>query len=153
MGNNQKRSGKFYRRNEAEVMKSLGLAPTKNSGSGWVEKEDGYNEYILSQLKSTDAQSMRIQLDDLHKLEYHAIIEHKIPAFIIQFLDTNEMFIMAKPADLPSVAKYLECGKCDIIKSVEMDDTTKSVPKKVIKSAAKAREKFHKEREEKWQKR
>lgn len=30
------RSGRFYRRNEAEVMKSLGLRPTKNSGSGWV---------------------------------------------------------------------------------------------------------------------
>ena len=30
------RSGKFYRRNEAEVMKSLGLKPTKNSGSGWI---------------------------------------------------------------------------------------------------------------------
>ena len=30
------RSGKFYRRNEAEVMKSLGLRPTKNSGSSWV---------------------------------------------------------------------------------------------------------------------
>ena len=27
-----KRSGKFYRRNEAEVMESLGLKPTKNSG-------------------------------------------------------------------------------------------------------------------------
>ena len=26
-----KRSGKFYRKNEAEVMKSLGLKPTKNS--------------------------------------------------------------------------------------------------------------------------
>ena len=31
-----KRSGKFYRKNEAEVMKALGLKPTKNSGSGWV---------------------------------------------------------------------------------------------------------------------
>lgn len=31
-----KRTGKFYRRNEEEVMESLGLKPTKNSGSGWV---------------------------------------------------------------------------------------------------------------------
>lgn len=31
-----KRSGKFYSKNEAEVMKALGLKPTKNSGSGWV---------------------------------------------------------------------------------------------------------------------
>lgn len=31
-----KRSGRFYRKNEAEVMYQLGLVPTKNSGSGWV---------------------------------------------------------------------------------------------------------------------
>lgn len=30
------RDFKFYRKNEEEVMKSLGLKPTKNSGSGWV---------------------------------------------------------------------------------------------------------------------
>lgn len=31
-----KRTGKFYRENEKEVMLSLGLKPTKNSGSGWI---------------------------------------------------------------------------------------------------------------------
>lgn len=31
-----KRSGKFYRKNEQEVMRQLGLVPMKNSGSGWV---------------------------------------------------------------------------------------------------------------------
>ena len=29
-----KRSIKFYRKNEAEVMKRLGFKPTKNSGAG-----------------------------------------------------------------------------------------------------------------------
>lgn len=31
-----KRSTKFYRKNEVEVMTSLGMKATKNSGSGWV---------------------------------------------------------------------------------------------------------------------
>lgn len=31
-----KRSGKFYRTNEKEVMQRLGLVPTINSGSGWI---------------------------------------------------------------------------------------------------------------------
>ena len=57
---NNKRTGKFYRKNEAEVMKSLGLIPTKNSGSGWIEKEDGQNDYVICQLKSTDAQSIKV---------------------------------------------------------------------------------------------
>ena len=29
-----KRSTKFYRKNEADIMKRLGFKPTKNSGSG-----------------------------------------------------------------------------------------------------------------------
>lgn len=31
-----KRSTKFYRKNEREVMKGLGFKPTKNSGAGWI---------------------------------------------------------------------------------------------------------------------
>ena len=31
-----KRSTKFYRQNEAEVMKQLGFEPTKNSGGDYV---------------------------------------------------------------------------------------------------------------------
>ena len=56
-----KRSGKFYRRNEEDVMRRLGLEPTKNSGSGWIEKEDGQSEHVICQLKSTDAQSISIK--------------------------------------------------------------------------------------------
>ena len=64
-----KRSGKFYRKNEKEVMESLGLKPTYNSGSGWVEKEDGQNEDVICQLKSTDAQSIKINQKDIRILE------------------------------------------------------------------------------------
>ena len=59
----------FYRKNEAEVMKSLGLEPTKNSGSGWIEKEDGQNDFIICQLKSTDAQSIKVNQKDIRILE------------------------------------------------------------------------------------
>ena len=37
MGNNQPRSFKFYRKNEQEVMKSLGLKPTKARYTEWLE--------------------------------------------------------------------------------------------------------------------
>ena len=59
-----KRSGRFYRRNEAEVMRSLGLEPTPNSGSGPIWKEDGQSEEVICQLKSTDAESIRIHKKD-----------------------------------------------------------------------------------------
>ena len=110
MGNNQPRSFKFYRKNEEEVMKSLGLKPTKNSGSGWIEKEDGQNDYVICQLKSTDAQSIKVNQKDIRTLEKNAMIEHKIPMFAIQFLNTGEVWLMLKPYDLPDAAEYILTG-------------------------------------------
>ena len=66
-----KRTTKFYRKNEEEVMESLGLKPTKNSGSGWIEKEDGQSDNVICQLKSTDAQSIKVNQKDLRMLEYN----------------------------------------------------------------------------------
>lgn len=105
------RSGKWYRKNEAEVMRSLGFNPTPNSGSGWVAKEDGENEYALCQLKSTDADSIRIQKKDLHTLEYNAAISHKTPVFAIQFIQGNETWLMIKPEDLGALQAIT--GVCD----------------------------------------
>ena len=78
-----KRSGKFYRKNESDVMKELGLEPTPNSGSGWIIKEDGQNDYLICQLKSTDAQSIKINQKDIRTLEKNAVTAHKIPIFCI----------------------------------------------------------------------
>ena len=105
-----KRSTKFYRKNEAEVMESLGLKPTKNSGSGWIEKEDGQNDYVICQLKSTDAQSIKVNQSDIRILEKNATVAHKLPVFAIQFLNTGEVWLMAKPEDFTSVAEYIGTG-------------------------------------------
>jgi hypothetical protein len=148
-----KRSGKFYNKNEKQVMESLGLKPTIGSGAGWIEKEDGENEYILAQLKSTDSESINVKLLDIHKLEYHAITSHKIPVFVIEFLRTGERFIMAKPADLPSIAQYLNCGACDIIRDedIVVEEEIVTTKKTVIKSSSKAKDKFWSDKTKEWE--
>lgn len=108
----QRRTTKFYRQNEAEVMRSLGLKPTKNSGAGWVEKEDGQNDYLIAQLKSTDAESIRIHLRDIEVLEANAQVAHKVPVFVIQFIQSGDVFIMARPGDMDQVVKYISTGHC-----------------------------------------
>ena len=107
-----RRSTKFYRKNEAEVMQKLGLKPTKNSGAGWVEKEDGQNDYLIAQLKSTDANSIRVQLKDIEILEANALVAHKVPLFVVQFLGTGDIFIMARPSDMEQVVEYINTGNC-----------------------------------------
>lgn len=156
-----KRSGKFYRRNEEEVMKSLGLEPTPNSGSGWIVKEDGQNENIICQLKSTDANSIRISKTDLDTLNYNAMVSHKIPLFVIQFLQTNEIYLLIKPDDLELIPGLINHKKIDI-SSFDIfniphghpgdyeDMKNKSIKK--IKSSKSSREEFMLENDGKYKK-
>lgn len=154
-----KRSGKFYRKNEAEVMSMLGLKPTKNSGSGWIEKEDGQSDHIICQLKSTDASSIKINKKDLDTLGYNAAVSHKIPVFAIQFLQSDEVYLVIKPEVLCDAAKYIETGEYTLPKNVlvggidlsELEDVT-TTPKSVVKSSSSAREQFHKENETRFRK-
>lgn len=153
-----RRSGKFYRKNEAEVMQRLGMRPTINSGSGWIEKEDGQSDELICQLKSTDAQSIRIQQKDLHTLLHNAAVTHKLPVFAIQFLQTNEVYLLVKPEQLEEVANYIQTGEYTTanefvgIDLSEHEDCTVTTDK-TIKSSSKAREKFREEYNKKFEKR
>ena len=149
-----RRSTKFYRKNEAEVMEALGLQPTVNSGAGWIEKEDGQNDYVLAQLKSTDAASISIKQKDIHVLEMHAYESGKIPVFVIQFLNDNSTFIMARPEDMEEVVEYINTGKkYEGTNIFEGYDDISVTPSKIIKGSEEARLAFRKREEEKWQKR
>lgn len=150
-----RRSGKFYFKNEKEVMKMFGLNPTQGSGSGWIEKEDGQNDNVIVQLKSTDKQSMSIKKLDLDKLVYNALVCKKLPVFMIQFLQSEDVYLMIKPQDLVSVAKYIETGKVELDPfDIELsDETPQQKPNKIIKNSKKSREKFFDEEAKKWQKR
>lgn len=143
-----KRSGKFYRKNEKEVMKSLGFNPTPNSGSGWIIKEDGQNDLAICQLKSTDANSIKINLQDLHTLEYNSIVAHKIPVFAIQFLKTNEVFLVIKPENLSDVSEAIKGNShINIYESgLELiEEDLEGSERKIIKSSDSARHDLRKE--------
>lgn len=102
------RSGKWYRNNEAEVMKDLGFNPTKNSGSGWIEKEDGQTEKLICQLKSTDKESIKVNRLDLDKLKYNASVSHKLPVFVIQFIQSNETYLIIKPEYIKEISESFD---------------------------------------------
>lgn len=158
MSNNQPRSFKFYRKNEQEVMESLGLKPTKNSGSGWIEKEDGQNDYVICQLKSTDAQSIKVNQKDIRTLEKNAMIEHKIPVFAIQFLNTGEVWLMIKPDDLPDASEYILTGSLKENRleqlgiDLEASEDIRIISHKSIKSSGSSRERFHEQQNKKYNK-
>lgn len=155
-----RRSGKFYRRNEEDVMRQLGLQPTKNSGSGWVEKEDGQSEDVICQLKSTDAQSIKINKKDLDTLQYNAAVSHKLPVFAIQYLTSGEVYLVLKPEVLSEVVEYLKTGEyhanaANEFIGIDLSEHEEVQPKQVcrtIKSSSAAREEFRRENEKKYKK-
>lgn len=114
-----KRSTKWYRKNEAEVMHRLGLKPTKNSGAGWIEKCDGENEHFLCELKSTDHESFSIKQSVLHVLEHHALEAHKIPLFAFQFINRDEVWVAIKEEDIKA---YRELIERDVLNKLEEED-------------------------------
>lgn len=103
-----KRRSKFWFKNEKELMHSLGMKGTPGSGNGII-KEDGQNEHLIAQLKSTDGSSLVIKLDDVTSLLYHATVSHKLPVFINQFIN-GPILISVRLEDLRAVAEYMETG-------------------------------------------
>lgn len=154
-----RRSGKFYRNNEKDVMEQLGLQPTKNSGSGWIEKEDGQSENVLCQLKSTDAQSIKVSKYDLDTLQYNAMVAHKLPVFAIQFLQSNEVYVVCKPELLKQLAEYLQTGEVpsateNALLGIDLNGREDVSPQcgRVIRSSSSARQQFNEEQQAKYRK-
>lgn len=95
-----KRTTKWYRKNEAEVMKRLGFKPTRNSGATWIDKADGQNDHCICELKSTDKASFTVKQEYLHTLEANAIEAHKLPVFAFQFINRDEVWLAIKESDI-----------------------------------------------------
>jgi hypothetical protein len=155
-----------YFKNEKELLESFGLTQCKGSGSGWLEKEDGYNDFILCQLKSTNKEEIRIKKLDLDKLEYNANVSHKIPLFIIQFIDSGEVYFLVKPLDIPEVFWYIIDGEVEVRTPVVLEEERErkgeereggerrkeKINRKVIKSSINARKQFWRRRQKEWEK-
>ena len=96
------RSKKYWNRNEKEVMKRLGLKPAIASGAGWIAKEDGENDEYIAQLKSTENQSISVNLRDIKELIYHANVAHKTPVLVLQFLN-EYTFVCFREQDIENL--------------------------------------------------
>lgn len=139
-------------------MRALGLEPTPNSGSGDIVKEDGQSETVICQLKSTDANSIRVCKKDMDILLYNASVTKKLPVFAIQFLQSNEVYVIVRPQDLPEAAEYLETGTytsrdefLGIDETATLQPLSHSVETKIVSSAS-ARKCFFIENENKYKK-
>ena len=81
------------------------------------------------------------------------MVENKIPLFIIEFLQRDEIFFVLKPQELIKLSKYLEIGEykeSKILNEInEINETKeeKEIKRKKISSSNKARKKFYEDLE------
>lgn len=141
-----KRSTKFYRKNEAEVMHRLGFKPTRNSGATWIEKCDGQSDHCICELKSTDNSSFTVKQEYLHTLESHAIEAHKLPVFAFQFLNTDEVWLSIKESDIEAFKDLIKQSVLEELKEEREKEESKLSPlleKKYKKNVDKALDKVY----------
>lgn len=141
-----KRSTKFYRKNEAEVMHRLGFNPTRNSGATWIEKCDGQSDHCICELKSTDNSSFTVKQEYLHTLESHAIEAHKLLVFAFQFLNTDEVWLTIKESDIEAFKDLVRQSVLEELKEEREKEESKLsllLEKKYKKNVDKALDKVY----------
>ena len=134
-----KRTTKWYRKNEAEVMQRLGFKPTRNSGATWIDKGDGQNEHCICELKSTDNASYRLEQTTLHTLEANAIEAHKLPVFALQFLNVDEVWLAVKETDIEAFKQLVRASVLEeLIDDANFYDVKKDLQKNIDKIKGKS---------------
>lgn len=134
-----KRTTKWYRKNEAEVMQRLGFKPTRNSGATWIDKGDGQNEHCICELKSTDNASYRLEQTTLHTLEANAIEAHKLPVFALQFLNVDEVWLAVKETDIEAFKQLIRASVLEeLIDNANFYDVKKDLQKLLDKTKGKS---------------
>lgn len=134
-----KRTTKWYRKNEAEVMHRLGFKPTRNSGATWIDKGDGQNEHCICELKSTDNASYRLEQTTLHTLEANAIEAHKLPVFALQFLNVDELWLAIKETDIEAFKQLIKASVLEeLIDNANFYDVKKDLQKLLDKIKGKS---------------
>lgn len=134
-----KRTTKWYRKNEAEVMRRLGFKPTRNSGATWIDKGDGQNEHCICELKSTDNASYRLEQTILHTLEANAIEAHKLPVFALQFINVDEVWLAVKETDIGAFKQLIKASVLEeLIDNANFYDVKKDLQKLLDKTKGKS---------------
>lgn len=134
-----KRTTKWYRKNEAEIMHRLGFKPTRNSGATWIDKGDGQNEHCICELKSTDKESYKLEQTTLHTLEAHAIEAHKLPVFALQFINMDEVWLAVKETDIEAFKQLVRASVLEeLIDNANFYDVKKDLQKILDKTKGKS---------------
>lgn len=90
---------KDSRKQERALARERGGFVNSGSGNGWVRKSDVRTEEELWEAKITSAKSFSLKDADLSKNKDYALVDGRIPLFLIQFLGSGNEWVVIDKED------------------------------------------------------
>jgi hypothetical protein len=101
---------KDSQRQEKALAHLSGGTVNSGSGNGWVRKGDVRTEKELWELKITDKKSYALKDADLEKNSNQALVDGRIPIFLVEFKTTGNEWIILSKDDYLELRERAEIG-------------------------------------------
>jgi hypothetical protein len=110
---------KDSQRQERALAREVQGSVNAGSGNGWVRKGDVRAEQELWELKITSAKSFSLKYEDLRKVYEQALVDGRIPIFLVEFMKQGESFVVLTKDDYMEMReKYFGNEATDAIAEV-----------------------------------
>lgn len=90
---------KDSQRQERALAREVLGSVNAGSGNGWVRKGDVRSDKELWECKITSAKSFSLKQADLAKLNTQALMDGRIPIFLIEFMKQGDSFVILSKDD------------------------------------------------------
>lgn len=102
---------KDSQRQEKALSRSLtGGSVNSGSGNGWIRKGDVRTPEELWELKITSAKSFSLKDADLEKNTEYALLDGRIPIFMIEFKSSGNSWVVLSKDDYLDLRERAEIG-------------------------------------------
>jgi hypothetical protein len=90
---------KDSQRQERTLAKEVAGSVNAGSGNGWVRKGDVRSDKELWECKVTSAKSFSLKHADLRTVFEQALMDGRIPVFLVEFIKQGESFVVLTKDD------------------------------------------------------
>lgn len=101
---------KDSQKQEKQLAKRLGGSVNSGSGNGWIRKGDMRTDDELWELKITSAKSYSLKDADLVKHVEYALVDGRIPVFLVEFKPTGNSYVILTKDDYLDLRERASVG-------------------------------------------
>lgn len=101
---------KDSQKQEKALARKLGGSVNSGSGNGWIRKGDVRTEDELWELKITSSKSYALKDAELQKNIDQALIDGRIPVFVVEFKPTGNAYVILSMDDYEELRERADLG-------------------------------------------